>query len=87
MQVIQTATKQIKNKQNIRLEIELHQEVITAIPGIRVNPKSIPEMEMKLLCATFLEATIRFCEERKNIDFSKNVCAGKGGNAYGSKDG
>lgn len=65
----------------------MHQEVITAIPGIRVDPKSIPEMEMKLLCATFLEATIRFCKERKNIDFSKNICAEKGGNAYGSKDG
>lgn len=61
--------------------------VIPAIPGIRVDPKSIPEMEMKLLCATLLEATIRFCEERKKMNHSKTDCAEKGENAYGSKDG
>ena len=36
--------------------------------AVRINPNLIPSMEKQLLCATFLEAVIRFYENPDNID-------------------
>ena len=35
--------------------------------AVRINPNLIPSMEKQLLCATFLEAVIRFYENPDNM--------------------
>lgn len=61
--------------------------MIKTNPVIRIDPKSIPNMEKKLLCATFLEAVIRFYKDPNNELAFKKWRAEKGGNTYGSKNG
>jgi len=46
---------------------------------IRVVPASIPKMEQKLLCATFLEAVLRFYENPENMAAFEKWRMGKGG--------
>ena len=53
---------------------------------VRVIPKLIPRMEQRMLCATFLEAALRFYKEPKNEVAFQKWRMGKGGNAYGQKD-
>ena len=54
--------------------------------AVRINPKLIPSMEKQLLCATFLEAVIRFYENPDNMRAFERWCAEKGGNAYGPEN-
>ena len=61
--------------------------MIKTIPVIRIDPKSIPSMEKKLLCATFMDAVIRFYKDPNNELAFQRWCAEKGENAYGAKDG
>ena len=35
--------------------------------AVKINPNLIPSMEKQLLCATFLEAVIRFYENPDNM--------------------
>ena len=51
--------------------------------AVRINPNLIPSMEKQLLCATFLEAVIRFYENPDNMRAFERWRAEKGGNAYG----
>ena len=57
------------------------------IDPIRVIPEAIPRMEKKLLCAAFLEAVIRFYEVPENMVAYEEWRAGKGGRAFGEKNG
>ena len=41
--------------------------MIDAVSDVRIDPKEIPNMEMKLLCATILDAVIRFYKEPENV--------------------
>ena len=43
-------------------------------------------MEQKILCATFLEAALRFYKDPKNEAAFQKWHMGKGGTAYGQKD-
>ena len=52
---------------------------------VRVIPTLIPSIEKQLLCATFLEAVIRFYEDPENMRSFERWCNEKGGNAYGSE--
>lgn len=61
-------------------------EVIKAEFAVRVIPKTIPHMEQKLLCATFLEAILRFYENPENMAAFEVWCAEKGGSVNGQKD-
>ena len=60
--------------------------VITADFAVRVIPKTIPSMEQKLLCATFLEAVLRFYENPENMVAFEAWHAEKGGSVNGQKD-
>ena len=51
--------------------------------AVQINPNLIPSMEKQLLCATFLEAVIRFYEDPKNMSAFEKWRSEKGGNAYG----
>ena len=62
------------------------QEVKNARPAVRIDPNLIPSMEKTLLCATFLEAVIRFYQDPNNIRAFEEWSAKKGENAYGSKN-
>ena len=62
------------------------QEVKNAGPAVRIDPNLIPSMEKTLLCATFLEAVVRFYQNPDNIRAFVEWSAKKGGNAYGSKN-
>ena len=53
--------------------------------AVQINPNLIPSMEKQLLCATFLEAVIRFYEDPKNMQAFEKWRSEKGGNAYGSE--
>ena len=53
--------------------------------AVRINPNLIPSLEKQLLCATFLEAVIRFYENPDNMRAFEKWCSEKGGNAYGSE--
>lgn len=55
-------------------------------PQIRINPKKIPNVEIKLLCATFLDATIRFYDNQNNDIAFRKWLAEKGEDVYGSKN-
>lgn len=61
-------------------------EVITADFTVRVIPKTIPRMEQKLLCATFLDAVLRFYEKPENMVAFEAWRAEKGGSVNGQKD-
>ena len=53
--------------------------------AVQINPNLIPNMEKQLLCATFLEAVIRFYEDPKNMQAFEKWRSEKGGKAYGSE--
>ncbi len=53
---------------------------------IRIIPKNIPSMEKKILCATFLEAVVKFYKDPKNNTAFNKWHAEKGENRYGSKN-
>lgn len=57
------------------------QEVIPMGSAVKINPNLIPSMEKQLLCATFLEAVIRFYEDPENMRAFERWRAEKGGNA------
>ena len=52
--------------------------MIDAVSDVRIDPKEIPNMEMKLLCATILDAVIRFYEKPENMAAFQKWQAGKG---------
>ena len=52
--------------------------MIDAVSDVRIDPKEIPNMEMKLLCATILDAVIRFYKEPENMAAFEMWQAGKG---------
>ena len=52
--------------------------MIGAVSDVRIDPKEIPNMEMKLLCTTILDAVIRFYEEPENMTAFERWQAGKG---------
>ena len=53
---------------------------------IRINPQEIPRTEQKILCATFLDAVLRFYENPENMAAFEKWCTGKGGSINGQKD-
>ena len=53
--------------------------------AVRINPNLIPSMEKQLLCATFLEAVIRFYEDPENMRAFEKWRAEKGGSPHGSE--
>ena len=52
--------------------------MIDAVSDVRIDPKKIPDMEMRLLCATILDAVIRFYKEPENVTAFEKWQAGKG---------
>ena len=50
---------------------------------VRVIPTLIPSIEKQLLCATFLEAVIRFYEDPENMRSFERWRNEKGGSANG----
>lgn len=54
--------------------------------AVQINPKLIPSMEKQLLCATFLEAVIRFYKDPKNMQAFEKWRSEKGGKLYGSEN-
>jgi len=51
---------------------------------IRVIPSSIPKIEVRVLCAAFLEAVLRFYEDPENVaGFETWLNERKGGNVNG----
>lgn len=61
-------------------------EVMNADPAVRIDPNLIPSVEKTLLCATFLEAVIRFYQDPDNLRAFEVWRTGKGEDVYGSKD-
>ena len=53
--------------------------------AVRIIPNLIPTMEKQLLCATFLEAVIRFYKDPENMRSFERWRNEKGGNTYGSE--
>ena len=53
--------------------------------AVRINPNLISSMEKQLLCATFLEAVIRFYKNPENMRAFEKWRAEKGGSAHGSE--
>jgi hypothetical protein len=53
--------------------------------AVRINLNLIPSMEKQLLCATFLEAVIRFYENPDNMRAFERWRAEKGGSSHGSE--
>ena len=53
---------------------------------VQIKPNLIPNMEKQLLCATFLEAVIRFYEDPKNMQAFEKWHSEKGGKLYGSEN-
>ena len=53
--------------------------------AVRIKPNLIPSMEKQLLCATFLEAVIRFYENPENMRAFERWRAEKGGSSHGSE--
>ena len=49
--------------------------------AVKINPNLIPSMEKQLLCATFLEAVIRFYENPENMRAFEAWRRRKGGTA------
>ena len=52
---------------------------------IQINPTLIPRVEKQLLCATFLDAVIRFYKDPENMRSFERWRNEKGGSAYGSE--
>ena len=50
--------------------------------AVKINPNLIPSLEKQLLCATFLEAVIRFYEDPENMSAFERWRVEKGGNAH-----
>ena len=61
------------------------QEVVPMGSAVKINPNLIPSMEKQLLCATFLEAVIRFYENPDNMRAFERWRAEKGGSSHGSE--
>lgn len=59
---------------------------MNADPAVRIDPNLIPSVEKTLLCATFLEAVIRFYQDPDNLKAFEEWRTEKGEDAYGSKD-
>ena len=53
--------------------------------AVQINPNLIPNMEKQLLCATFLEAVIRFYEDPNNMQAFEKWRSEKGGSSHGSE--
>ena len=53
--------------------------------AVRINPNLIPSMEKQLLCATFLEAVIRFYENPENMRAFERWRAENGGSSHGAE--
>ena len=53
---------------------------------VRINPSLIPSVEKNLLCATFLEAVIRFYEDPQNMRAFEAWRSEKGGSVNGSEN-
>ena len=53
--------------------------------AVKINPNLILGMEKQLLCATFLEAVIRFYENPENMRAFKKWRTEKGGSSHGSE--
>ena len=53
---------------------------------VRISPKKISNVEINLLCATFLDATIRFYNNQSNEIAFRKWLAEKGEDVYGSKN-
>ena len=53
--------------------------------AVKINPNLIPSMEKQLLCATVLEAVIRFYENPDNMRAFERWRAEKGGISHGSE--
>ena len=51
--------------------------------AVRTNPNLIPSFEKQLLCATFLEAVIRFYENPENMLAFEQWREQKGGSSHG----
>lgn len=64
-----------------------YRKVIPGSNAIRIIPTSIPRMEKRILCATFLEAVLRFYEDPVNMAAFERWRMGKGGQRDGQKDG
>ena len=62
-------------------DIDYLQEVMSAQSKVKVIPQWIPQTEKQLLCATFLEAVIRFYEDSENLRAFEAWREEKGGNA------
>ena len=52
--------------------------MIKTVFEIRIIPKSISDVEKKLLCSVFLDAVIRFYEDPKNEEKFRIWCIEKG---------
>lgn len=50
---------------------------------IQIDPKAIPCVEQKILCATLLEAVLRFYEHPENQAAFERWHTEKGGTKYG----
>ena len=59
-----------------------NQEVRKTVFSIRIIPKSIPDVERKLLYSVFLDAVLRFYKDPKNEENFRIWCTEKGDNAY-----
>lgn len=56
---------------------------------VRVKPETIPRVEKRILCATFLEAVIQFFKDPENMaayEIWHNTNNTKGGTAYRQED-
>lgn len=53
---------------------------------VQIIPQTIPRVEQKILCATFLEAVFRFYENPANEAAFEQWCIEKGGVAYAKTD-
>lgn len=61
-------------------------EVEKTNPSVRISPKKISKLEVNLLCATFLDAIIRFYDNQSNETAFKKWLAEKGGSQDGQRN-
>lgn len=61
-------------------------EVGKTSPSVRISPKKISKLEVNLLCATFLDAVIRFYDNQSNETAFKKWLAEKGENQDGQRN-
>ena len=67
-------------KDRLRMSI-VQQEVFSMGSAVKITPSLIPGTEKQLLCATFLEAVIRFYENPENMRAFEAWRRKKGGTA------